>query len=250
MNDKQIRDILVERGKKIFEAKKTFVTFTGVNDADKLLNDLENFPHAFVLACVMDRQVKAELAWLTPYKFQEKLGDFSFLTLANISQNGIRELMTKPQPLHGFPKEMSNNFYQAVRIIKSQYNQDASMIWRDKPSSAEVIYKFLQFRGVGPKIATMAANILARDFKIEFSDYYSIDISADIHIRRVFKRLGLVKERATVEEIIFRARSIYPEFPGLMDLPVWEIGRNWCKPKKPTCEKCYMSDVCASNITS
>ena len=247
MNDNQIRDVLVERGRKLFEAKKTFVNFTGDNDADKLLNDLKNFPHAFVLACVMDRQVKAELAWLIPYKFQEKLRDFSFLTLANLSQDEIRKLMTEPQALHRFPEEMSNNFYQAVRIIKSQYNQDASMIWRDKPSSAEVVYRFLQFRGVGPKIATMAANILSRDFKIEFSDYYSIDISIDVHVQRVFVRLGLVNDGATVEEIIYRARSLYPEFPGLMDLPTWEIGRNWCKPKQPNCKDCYMKDLCQYN---
>ena len=42
---------------------------------------------------------------------------------------------------------------------------------------------------MGIKIATMNANILVRQFKIEFSDYYSIDISSDIHVRRILKRL-------------------------------------------------------------
>ena len=42
-----------------------------------------------------------------------------------------------------------------------------------------MVYRFLEFNGVGPKIASMAANILAREFKIPFADYFSIDISAE-----------------------------------------------------------------------
>jgi len=98
-------------------------------------------------------------------------------------------------------------------------------IWANRPASAEVIYRFLEFRGVGPKIATMAANGLARHLKIPFSDYFSIDVSADVHVRRVFARLGLTGRGDTIEAVIYRARVLHPEFPGLLDLPAWEIGR-------------------------
>jgi endonuclease III len=90
----------------------------------------------------------------------------------------------------------------------------------------------------------MAANILAREFKIPFADYFSIDISADIHVRRVFARLGLCAADASAEQVIYRAKALYPEFPGMMDLPCWEIGRNWCKSRGPECASCYMSDLC------
>jgi endonuclease III len=158
--------------------------------------------------------------------------------------------MSKPEPLHRFADTMSRLLHAAVQRISKEYAGDASRIWADRPSSAEVVYRFLEFDGVGPKIATMAANILARDFKVPFSDFCSIDISADVHVRRVFGRLGLCPPDASVEQLVFKARGLHPEFPGIMDLPSWEIGRLWCRPNAPLCSACYMQDLCPSAASS
>ncbi len=248
MNHSAITHLLVGEGKRLFSSPGGFVEFTQVRKADELLNDLKRHPHAFVLACIMDRQVRADRAWLIPYRLVQKLGNFRFQTLAALSLDQVRKLMTKPEPLHRFTEEMSKNLHGALKLIGQKYSGNAARIWADKPSSAEVVYRFLEFRGVGPKIATMAANILARDFKVPFSDYYSNDISADVQIRRVFARLGLTDLDDSAEAIIYRARALHPEFPGLFDLPAWEIGRNWCRPKKPLCGECYMKKVCPSRV--
>jgi uncharacterized HhH-GPD family protein len=239
-------EILVQHGVMLFRAGRVPTTFTDAPEADALLNDLEGFPHAFVLACVTDRQVKAEVAWRIPYELSRRLGGFSFDLLHGVSQTRLREVFSKPSPLHRFPDTMSDNVYAATQMIGSRYRGDAASIWQGRPPSAEVVLRFLGFRGVGPKIATMATNILARDFKVEFSDYYSVDVSADVHLRRVFTRLGLISEGASVEEVIYRARALHPEFPGLMDLPAWEIGRKWCRPSNPRCGECYMLEACPS----
>jgi endonuclease III len=246
MNEKLIRDRLVEHGQRLFDAPKQPIRFTREPKADELLNDLTNHPHAFVLACVMDRQIKAERAWLIPYRISGKLGTFSMQMLSALSKEDVNHLMREPEPLHRFVDIMAGHFYSAVQWINDKYGGDASRIWAEKPSSAEVVYRFLEFDGVGPKIANMATNILAREFKIPFSDYYSIDISADVHVRRVFSRLGLCAADVTVEQVIYKARALYPEFPGMMDLPCWEIGRNWCKPRGPVCRDCYMNDLCST----
>jgi len=250
VNDNAIRDRLVERGKTLYEAPKEFCEFTSVPEADVLLNDLEHYPHAFVLACVMDRQIKTEKAWVIPYRISERLmseqlgNDFSMETLSKLSEADINRLMSQPEPLHIFVKKMSGIFYSAVQLISNKYAGNAARIWLDRPSSAEVVYRFLEFAGVGPKIASMAANILAWGFKIPFADYFSVDISADVHVRRVFARLGLCPENAKVEQVIYKARALHPEFPGIMDGPCWDIGRYWCKPKDPQCQNCYMNDLC------
>ena len=72
----------------------------------------------------------------------------------------------------------------------------------------------------------------------------NIDISADVHVRRVFERLGLCSADPSVEQVIYKARAVYPKFPGMMDFPCWEIGKHWCKPRVPECGGCYMHDLC------
>lgn len=240
---------LVERGEQLFQALPTPVVFTKNPEADALLNDLTGHPHAFVLACVMDRQIKAERAWVIPYRLAQALGSFSFDRLLEVSAEELKKHFVELQ-LHRFPETMSRNLYDAIRHIGSAYGGQAAEIWQGRPSSAEVVFRFLQFAGVGPKIATMAANILARNFKVPLADHYSIDISADVQVRRVFWRLGLVSEGASTDAVIYRARALHPQFPGLMDFPAWEIGREWCRPVQPQCSRCYMSMVCPTGRTS
>ena len=246
MSDIAIRDRLVEHGKILLDAPIQPTPFTGIAAADALLNDLEKHPHAFVLACTMDRQIRAEKAWVIPHLISEKIGGFSMERLGKLTQERVNKLMSQPESLHRFPEIMAGIFHSAIRRIAEQYAGDAGRIWRDKPSSAEAVYRFLEFNGVGPKIATMAVNLLARNFKVKFTDYYSVDISADSHVRRVFARLGLCRQDADVGQVIYKARALYPKFPGVMDLPSWEIGRQWCGARAPSCHECYMNDLCPS----
>jgi endonuclease III len=246
MTHKDITNRLVKHGQKHMRLSPRITTFTGVKEYDALLNDLERFPHAFVIACVMDRQIKAELAWAIPYKLKERIGDFEFTTLYNLSKKQAMKHLNSPSPLHRFPEIMSECLYSVIQVIGDKYGGDASLIWSDTPSSADVIYRFLQIHGVGPKIATMATNILARNFKIKFNDYYSIDISADVHVKRVFHRLGLTEKSPSTDEVIYKARALHPEFPGLLDFPCWEVGRRWCRPKNTLCQECYLGSVCPS----
>ena len=115
-----------------------------------------------------------------------------------------------------------------------KYNDDASMIWHNTPKNATIVRRFLEFKGVGVKIATMVANILAREFKIPMQDKICIDISPDVQVKRVFIRLGFSPKNATNDQLIYSARELHPNYPGIFDLSAWEIGRSWCWPSNPT----------------
>jgi len=244
----KIQEILIERGNELLKQPKLdLVKFTDNIESDKLMGDLKERPHAYVLACVMDRQIKAERAWQIPYIISQEIGGFDFNRLLNLEKKKIKEIF-KSKNLHRFNDIMAENFYEAIQLIHKKYNNDASNIWKDNPKSATIVRRFLEFKGIGVKIATMATNILARDFKIQMQDRICIDISPDVQVRRVFWRIGFMNTNANNDELIYCARELNPEYPGIFDLSAWEIGRNWCRPKSPKCNECYLKDYCQKNM--
>lgn len=247
LEQNKIVEILIKRGNELFGLPYKQVKFTGNDDADKLLNNLDQFPHAFVLACVMDRQIKTERAWLIPYLISQEIGGFEFEKLLRLDLNSLEEIF-KRRSLHRFNDIMADSFHSAIQLIHTKYNNDVSKIWKDKPRSATVVRRFFEFKGVGVKISTMATNILAREFKIPMQDRICIDISPDVQVKRVFRRLGFISKDASNDELIYCARELHPEYPGIFDLSVWEIGKRWCRPIKPDCKNCYLSEFCPKNI--
>lgn len=242
----EIRTRLVNRAKKLQrEAPEGIAGLDFETPAQgALVNDLDDYPHAFVVGCVMDRQVKAERAWEIPEKIRERVGSFEFDELAALSRAEVDRVFRNPTPLHRFPNEMARHCHSAIERIAQQYGGDASNIWSGDIGSATLVRRFLAFNGVGPKIATMAANILVRGFRVQLKDYHYIDISVDVHVKRVFQRLGLVPKAPSNFEITYAAREMNPRYPGIFDFVCWEIGRDWCHPGKPSCPKCVMNDIC------
>ncbi len=219
------------------------INYAGHEQADQLIADLQQYPHAFVLAALVDRQVKSQVAWMLPWELKNRLGTFDFGTLASLSLARLKHILRHPKPLHRFPARMAGVLCAAIRRIATNYRGYAANIWNDRPSSAALVLRFYEFQGAGPKIATMAANLLVRDFRIPLSDYSSLDVSVDVHVRRVFYRLGFIPRDADRYYVVLRARELSPEYPGVFDKILWDLGRTVCRPRRPRCSQCpWVSD--------
>ncbi len=240
-----LRDRLVAEGTAALSARPAPVAFTHDQAADALLNDLAGHPHAFVCAALVDRQVTAEIAWRLPDKIRTRLGSFEFVDLVRLSDADWLRLIRKPEPAHRFPEIMAKTLHLAIQRMAARYDGDASRIWANRPTSATGVRRFLEFHGAGPKIATMAANILVRDFHVPLSDYRYVDISADVQVGRVMARLGFVEDGSDTDVVIYAAREVSPDFPGIFDLALWDIGRTVCRPRNPRCSECRLNDLCA-----
>jgi endonuclease-3 len=240
-----LRDRLVDQGTAELSAPPETLQFTGEPTVDTLINDIHSYPHAFVLAALVDRQVDARIAWRLPGKVRDRIGTFEINDLAKLDRAAWIKVLREPTPAHRFIETMAGVLELGVRRIIQQYGGDASVIWSDNPTSTLVVNRFLEFHGVGPKIATMAANILVRGFHVAMSDYKAIDISADVQVCRVMGRLGFVPEDPGIEEVVRAARTLSPDFPGVFDLSLWRIGRTVCRPSNPRCDDCVLNDLCA-----
>lgn len=264
-NGNQVAQKLIEKGIFLLESNYKPTKFAGdpedpdclkdpefnsvqVQRANDLINDLKFYPHAFVLACIMDTGVNAERAWQVPFRFSQVVGGFEIDQLLNKKEGEIAKIFIDNKFGVRYPNDKAEYFHSAIMRIHEEYDNDASRIWANKPTSAEVVRNFLGFKGIGIKVATMAANILVRDFKIEFKDKCCIDISPDVHVKRVLSRVGLISKDAKIEELNYCARQLYPKYPGVIDHPVWEIGRKSCHKTNPDCINCFLNDDCPKLI--
>lgn len=96
----------------------------------------------------------------------------------------------------------------------------------------------IKFKGVGRKTANL---VLAKGFN-------KPAICVDVHVHRIFNRLGYVKTK-TPEETEFALRKKLP-IKYWLDINTLLVthGQNVCKPIKPDCINCPISQYCAKNI--
>jgi len=186
---------LVAEGIRRLNAPTQKAYLPGAPDDRDPLEDFKNYPHLFVFSCVMDRQMKTEKVWLIPYKIGEITGGLEFERFLNLSLAELTEIFNAKK-LHRFNNDMAKCFYDAVQQIHSEYKDHAENIWANNPKSANVIRRFLEFNGVGIKIANMAANILTRDFKVPMQERSSIDIAPDVQVMKYFKNHGLLSKQS------------------------------------------------------
>ena len=217
-----------------------------------LVNDLNRYPHAFVLGCIADRQVKADVAWRLPHLIRDEAGDFEFKTLVELPESVWSAALKRSG--HRLATMMGGLLPAAVQLIANRYGGDAKRVWAAGSSGAAVARRFLAFDGVGPKISNMAVNILIRNFGVSLAPPMP-DIAVDTHVRRVFVRLGLLRPldhsrlRSTRAKqklrLQLRAREVNPDWPGELDWPTYHIGRKWCHARHaPNCRECRMGDIC------
>ena len=159
------------------------------DDARDLVNDLERYPHAFVPACIADRQVRPDIAWSLPHAIREAAKDFEFDTLLELQESLWAFVLASSG--HWLSTELKRDLPAAIQHIGGRYGGDASRIWANGSSGAAVARTFLAFDGVATKIANMAVNILIRDVGIHLTRPMP-DIAVDTHVLRVVEPLGLL----------------------------------------------------------
>ena len=229
--------------KRVYKGPWEIGPFCKNERANEIINNIEKMPHVFVLACLLGRQYYDKKAWETLAYLEERIGTLDIDKLGRLTQSDWEQAFLKPTPLHGFPHDMARYSMAAVRRIVKEYGGDASRLWNDKPSSATVIKRFLEFEGIGQKISTMATNILARYFKIKMSDCYSIEVTVDGRMKRVLSRMGIVDSKKP-KYIQLTVREMYPKYPGIFDPVFWEIGKFHCFPVHPDCLGCPAAALC------
>ena len=128
----------------------------------------------------------------------------------------------------GFYKNKAAQIVELSKILVDKYGGNV-------PCDIDELCKF---RGVGRKTANL---VLSQGFNTPA-------ICVDVHVHRIFNRLGYIKTK-NPEETEFELRK---KLPKKYWIPINTLlvthGQNICKPIRPQCDKCPISEYCKKII--
>jgi len=215
---------------------------------DEAALTIEQNPFAFALAAVLDRGTKSEIIWTIPYYLEKQVGRLSPELFARMPLEELSKIFyslpSKPRYISDAPKTVR----ALSRMIQSQYGGDVTKIWVGRTASY-VKNTFQGVYGVGPGISSMIVLLLERCYGIKFTDidHKAMNVKPDVHVIRVFNRLGFITERNEAAALE-AAKRLNPEYPGALDPPTWVIGKRWCTPWETFCSNCPVDKVCQKKV--
>ncbi len=203
---------------------------------------LRSDPFAFLVAVVLCQGITAERAWSSPWLMRQRLGHLDPARMV-ADPEAVRAAIARPPCIHRYVVNTPRWVVSAAQQVLDVYGGDAAAIWDDVPTATALSRRLQGFDGIGQKKAAMAVEILSRDLGVGVREFTGSDVAYDVHVRRVFLRTGLAEadERA---HMVDRARRAHPERPGALDLPAWDLGRRWCRPRDPDCPSCPLTGAC------
>lgn len=213
--------------------------FTDIAEADALLR---SSPEAFLIGVLFTQGVPAERAWAGPYLLRQRLGHLDLRRLAT-EREAVAAAVARPPALHRFKVTLAAWISDMAERLLRDWDGSAARLWADRPTALELRSRLEEFPGIGRKKAAMAVELLSRVFGADIREMEGGTVAYDTQVRRVFLRAGLV-DVDSPDEIDRAARKASPAAPGSIDLPVWLIGRQWCRPRDPLCDECWLADVC------
>lgn len=183
----------------------------------KLMDSFKD-PYLVLIACILSLRTNdrttypATLRMLKLAKTPEKM--------MNVSEDDLAKAI---YPV-GFYKNKAGQIIELSRLIVEKYDGKV-------PDSIDELCKF---RGVGRKTANL---VMTLGFGVPA-------ICVDVHVHRIFNRLGYVKTK-TPEETEFALRE---KLPVKYWIPVNSLlvthGQNVCKPINPKCDICPIKKFC------
>jgi len=209
-------------------------------------NLIERDPNAFFLGLISDQSVLTHVSWSLPYKLSLRLGHINVGTLASeFSSEMLEQVIRKSPALHRYPSTISRYIWSASKRISQYYDSDISNVWKYDTSAITVIQKMMEFNGIGAKKANLGCLMLINDYGIELVDRGAINMADDVHVRRVCNRVHIID--SNISKVVSEfGKLLCPEFPGKYSTVLWLIGRNYCRPTKPLCDKCPIRITCIS----
>lgn len=186
------------------------------------LMDSFNDPYLVLISCILSLRTNDRTTYPATLRMLELAK-----TPQEMKNVKVEELAKAIYPV-GFYENKAKQIIELSRQISDELGGKV-------PDEIEDLCKF---NGVGRKTANL---VLSRGFN-------KPAICVDVHVHRIFNRLGYVKTK-NPEETEFALREKLPKKYWIdINTLIVTHGQNVCKPIKPNCKACPIEEYCAKNI--
>lgn len=191
------------------------------SDFAKLMDSF-NDPYLVMIACILSLRTNDNTTYPATLRMLE-LGK----TPKDFANCDIKKLEKAIYPV-GFYANKAKQIIELSKELVEKY--DCKM--------PDTIEGLCQFSGVGRKTANLT---VAKGFG-------KPAICVDIHVHRIFNRIGYVKTK-TPDETEMKLREILPKKYWIdINTLIVTHGRTICKPINPKCNECPIEKYCEKNI--
>ncbi|HSF26417.1 MAG TPA: HhH-GPD-type base excision DNA repair protein [Actinomycetes bacterium] len=132
---------------------------TGVPEADAVL---EQDPFALVSAMMLDQQYPMEHAFRGPWKVLERFGTLEPAAIAGADPDAFAALCATPPAVHRYARSMAARLQELARVVVDDYDGDASRIWTEAATGADLLRRVQALPGFGKQKAAIFVALLAK----------------------------------------------------------------------------------------
>jgi uncharacterized HhH-GPD family protein len=131
--------------------------------ADKVLTD---DPFALLAGMMLDQQFPMERAFAGPAKVLERFGTLQPAAIAGADPEKFSELCRTPPAIHRYGGAMAARMQELAQAVVDEYDGDASRIWTEAASGADLLKRIQALPGFGKQKAQIFTALVAKQLGV------------------------------------------------------------------------------------
>ena len=141
------------------------VTLTIAQDptADRVLSE---DPFALLIGMLLDQQFPMERAFAGPAKVLERFGTLDPDAIASADPEAFADLCATPPAVHRYGRSMAARIQALAVVVRDTYGGDASNLWRDAASGADLVGRLKALPGFGKQKSQIFVALLAKQLGV------------------------------------------------------------------------------------
>ena len=132
--------------------------------ADEVLNA---DPFALLVGMLLDQQYPMEHAFRGPAKLVDRFGTLDPAAIAAADPEEFADLCATPPAIHRYGRSMAGRVQALARHVLDEYDGDASRLWTEASSGADLMKRLKALPGYGEQKAKIFTALLAKQLDVK-----------------------------------------------------------------------------------